>query len=122
MDVLGAHLAYLKSEFGEARTESVAGLTVLVVPNVVVGSGWNRDKVTIRVVIPAGYPHAHPDCFYVESALALASGAEPSNSAMQALGPDTYRWFSWHLTSWDGARDGLLQFIRSCQARLKEAR
>jgi Prokaryotic E2 family E len=122
MDVLGGHLNRLREEFPGARVKAVAGANVLVVPDVPVASGWNRHAVTIRVIVPAGYPHAHPDCFYVESDVMLASGAQPSNSALQALGSNTYRWFSWHLGTWDGSRDELLQFVRSCQARFRDLR
>jgi Prokaryotic E2 family E len=55
------------------------GQRLLVVPGVPTNAHWNIPTVTIRVVIPAGYPHVTLDCFYTDATLRLASGAEPGN-------------------------------------------
>jgi hypothetical protein len=123
MDVLARHRADVQHRYPAARFDpSQDGQRLLVVPGVVVGPGWNQQEATIRVLIPAGYPHVNPDCFYTEAALRLASGAEPGNSSLQAVFGEQYRWFSWHLAAWDPNTGTLDRYIRFCEARLKEAR
>jgi hypothetical protein len=93
---------------------------MLVVPEVATGAGWNHEQVTLRLVVPSGYPHVQPDCFYTEPQPALATGAEPTNSSLQPLFGGQYRWFSWHLSAWDPASGSLDQYVRFCERRLKE--
>lgn len=123
VNILAKHLGRLRTSYPGAHTEPTSdGMTMLHVPAITVDSGWNRTEVALMIMIPAGYPHVKPDCFYADADLRLASGAEPGNSTIQVLSGRQYRWFSWHLTSWDAAKDGLEQFVRSCERRLREHR
>src|SRR5690349_5546686 len=98
MDVVAAQVAEVQRRYADARLEQAQdGNRVLVVPDVPVCAGWSMPAVTIRVLVPAGYPHVQPDCFYTEAELQLAGGAEPSNSALQPMFGGQYRWFSWHV-------------------------
>jgi hypothetical protein len=123
MNAVDRQLRLLQGRHPGARIENkVDGHQVLVVPDVPTGLGWNRDRVEIAVIIPVGYPQVRLDCFYAAADLRLASGAEPGNSSSQTVFGRTYRWFSWHVASWDPARDGLDQYVRFCESRLREAR
>jgi len=121
MDVVLTQLADIQHRYPDARVEpSPDGQRVLVVPDVPVAEGWNLPAVTLRVLVPMGYPHAHPDCFYAEEQLRLASGAEPANSSIQPILGGQYRWFSWHLGNWHEATGSLDQYVRFCERRLRE--
>jgi hypothetical protein len=123
MDAATQQLADVQLRFPQARLDpSPDGQSVLVVPGVPVAEGWNIPAVTVRVLVPMGFPHAHPDCFYVDQQLALASGAEPTNSSIQMIPGGPCRWFSWHLGSWDVISGSLDQYLRFCERRLKDAK
>ena len=98
------------------------GQRVLVVPDVLLPAGWNRSVVTIRVLIPVGYPQVKLDCFYTDADLLLASGGAPNSSGPQQVFGATYLWFSWHVNDWNSRTATLDQYVRVCEARLKEVR
>lgn len=122
MDRLAGQLSALQTRYPEARLELADGQRVLVVPDVPTGSGWSGTETTVRVIIPAGYPQVSPDCFYTERQLRLVTGAEPTNTSLQAVLGGQYRWFSWHLASWSPQTGSLDQFVRFCESRLKDPR
>ena len=121
IDLVGAQLQSLRKRHPSARVEQASdGQRCLVVPDVKTVPGWNVDRVTLRVVIPAGYPHTKLDCFYTEAQLRLASGAEPQSSALQPAFGGQYRWFSWHVGTWDASTASLDQYVNFCRRRLRE--
>jgi hypothetical protein len=107
---------------GAAIESMPGGQDLLVVPMVPLPPGWNRPAATVSILVPTGYPHARLDCFYTEPDLRLANGADPANSSVQAVFGGQYRWFSWHVTSWDPVTGTLDRYVRFCESRLKEAR
>lgn len=123
MDLIASQVADVQRRYPGACVEQAAdGQRVLLVPEVPAGAGWNPPVATLRIVIPAGYPHVRPDCFYTDENLRLASGAEPANSSIQPVFGGQYRWFSWHLSAWDEGNGSLDQYVRFCERRLREAR
>jgi Prokaryotic E2 family E len=123
MDLLTRQLADVRRRYPGTRIgASPDGQRLLVVPGVPAGVGWSAPTVEVLVLIPAGYPHVHPDCFYTEAGFRLASGAEPNCSFIQPILGGQYRWFSWHLGVWDPVSGTLDRYIRFCESRLKEAR
>jgi Prokaryotic E2 family E len=123
MDLLTRQLADIQKRYPDARFgASPEGHRLLIVPGVPAGPAWSDPTVSVFVLIPAGYPHVHPDCFYTEAGFRLASGAEPSSSCVQAILGGHYRWFSWHSCGWDPATGTLDRYVRFCETRLKEAR
>lgn len=123
MDLIAQQLEELRGRVPAASLErSPEGHQVLLVPGCRLGPGWSQEAVGIRFLIPAGFPHVQPDCFYVDPELRLASGAEPANSSIQAVFGGQFRWFSWHLASWDPLRGTLDRYLRFCQRRLGQAR
>jgi Prokaryotic E2 family E len=123
MDLLTQQLADIQRRYPLARLEAApGGARVLVVPDVPVCPGWNQASTTVRVLVAVGYPHVKPDCFYVDTSLRLAASGEPAASNIQTAFGGHYRWFSWHVTSWDPTRGSLDQFLHVCESRLREAR
>jgi hypothetical protein len=72
-------------------------------------------------MILAGFPNVKPDCFYTDASLLLGAGGNPANSVVQSLPQGTYRWFSWHIATWQPS-DTLDKYVRSCEARLRDIR
>lgn len=123
MDVVDQQLLDVLRRYPGARIQANAdGTRLMVVPSVPVASGWTAATATVLVLVPVGYPHVKLDCFYTESTLRLATGAEPASSNVQAVFGGSYRWFSWHLATWDPTRSSLVQYVRFCESRLKEVR
>jgi hypothetical protein len=123
VDVLADQLAGIQRRYPAARIEPApGGSRVLVVPGVALCPGWNAPATTICALVPVGFPHVKPDCFYADAALRLAAGAEPASSSLQDVLGSPYRWFSWHISTWDPARGSLGQYLRVCEDRLRQAR
>lgn len=100
------------------------GEFVIKFPGIKLPQGWSQDETSARIVVPAGYPFAAPDCFWVDPGLTLANGIPPQASNQQVL-PHTGEmttWFSWHVSGWNPNRDTLLSFYRLILRRLHEVR
>lgn len=105
------------------------GSSLITVPGVEIGPGWNQNVVTVLFVAPPGFPAARPDCFWVEpTGLRLASGGTPhaSNDSNPIPGDDPpgrrTTWFSWHLETWNPNTDTLATFFNAIMVRLRPAR
>lgn len=121
----------LECEFEELR-ERFVGATIrridaqwlVSVPTVALTAGWNAPSTTVHFLVPAGYPHANPDCFYVDQSLRLANGGLPQNAQLlelAGLGPTL--WFSYHLQrTWKPGRDRLITWMATILGRLRDVR
>ena len=87
-------------------------------------NGWNKEMTDVHFFVPTGYPHANPDCFYVDADVRLVNGSLPANAQLQQLGDlGQALWFSYHLSRpWKPGRDRLLTWVATIAARLAEAR
>lgn len=123
IDALDRQIHVVRSRYPDASIAAQPDGSQLVhVPSVPLPAGWSAWSTGIWFFLPAGYPTVRPDCFYADSELRLASGAEPGSSSVQMLSGTPRRWFSWHVTSWDETRDGLAQYVRFIERRLVEIR
>jgi hypothetical protein len=115
-------LERLKREFPEASFESRPdGSLIVVVPDVPLPPGWNKQLATVVFHAPVGYPAAQPDSFWADPDLRLASGAQPKNTGFQPTpsGGEPKLWFSWHIETWNPNRDSLLSYLKAIQNRLQ---
>lgn len=123
IDTLADQLADVQERYPESLlTAGSGGGQCLYVPGVALPPGWSLTTTPVWFIVPPGYPSVRPDCFFADVQLRLASGAEPMNSSIQPLDGLPLRWFSWHLSNWDSAHDGLVQYLRFVERRLSEAR
>lgn len=120
---LDDQLATLRARYPDVSvTLGADGGQRVHVPAVRLAAGWSLAVTDVWFVVPPGYPTVRPDCFYADADLKLAAGGEPASSAMQVPDGIPMRWFSWHLADWDGARDGLAQYVRFIERRLSQVR
>lgn len=88
--------------------------------------GWNKDTTELLVVIPAGYPTAAPDNFFVRNELRIADGSIPANfSENQSVLGSSWAQFSFHAKEWNPSSDiddgdSLLTFMLAVEQRLRE--
>ena len=123
IDTTEAQVLDVQRRFPAAHMESAPdGQRVLVVPGVRLAAGWNMSTVTIKVMVPVGYPQVKPDSFCADAGLRLQSGLDPTNSALQPIFGGQHRWFSWHLLSWEPTTGSLDQYVRFCERRLRDPR
>lgn len=121
---LERELEEVRERFPNASMRQVQGQWLVSVPDVPVPAGWSKTVATLHFFVSAAYPHANPDCFYVDGDMRLASGNMPQSSGPQQVeGAGTLLWFSWHLARpWKPGRDRLLTWIATVRARLEVAR
>jgi len=121
MDV-ASELDLVRERYPQAAVQEGEGQRALVVPGVELPDGWSHAETTISILVPVGFPHVGPDCFFADAELRLASGVEPQNSAMQRLLGRQQRWFSWHPAAWEAQSNSLGAYVRFCEGRLREVR
>lgn len=122
MTIQEQQLQRLQREFPNARLEARAdGSFLVVIPEVPLPQGWNKERTTIIFHAPVGYPAAKPDCFWADADLRLAGGAPPKNTGFQPppTGAEPKLWFSWHTESWNPNRDSLVSYLKAIQSRLQ---
>ena len=120
---LEPELCRLKEHYPEATVSTLSdGVVLVTLGQVTVPHGWSLSAPTLAFVVPAGYPAAQPDCFYVVEVLTLAGGQVPQNSGRQPLGGRDWTWFSWHLQSWRPGRDNLFTYARFVELRMSDVR
>src|SRR6266850_1845514 len=96
MTIQEQQLQRLQKEFPNARLEARPdGSFLVVIPEVPLPQGWNKDRTTIIFHAPVGYPAAKPDCFWADADLRLAGGASPKNTGFQPppTGAEPKLWF-----------------------------
>lgn len=116
---------------GAELVEDSAG-RYLIVPDVPVAAeyasagGGPAGRTTLLIVIPAGYPMAAPDMFWVDPPLRLPGGGEPSGTSYSAaMAGRSWQRFSWHYAeggaAWRPGVSNLLSHVAFCRARLARA-
>ena len=112
----------LRQRFLGAQMRRDGGATVVTIPEFQLPPGWNKSTASIHFVLPAGYPHANPDCFNADKDLRLADQSMPRSSQLQnlAIVGETL-WFSWHLKKpWKPNRDNLVSWVGVVHSRFLE--
>jgi hypothetical protein len=124
MSVLEEQLKELQEKFPNATLQALPGNQFLVVvPDYKIPPGWSKPNITIKFIVPTGYPVARPDCFWTDPDLRLARGDLPRSTGANPLPhvSGAHLWFSWHLTAWNPNDDSLLTYVHVIGKRLAEA-
>lgn len=114
----------LKAAFPRADLRPCGTNHMLVLPRFELPSGWNQPEVELMVIIPAGYPFAAVDMFWVSPSIALANGGMPEGAnQIESYNDSAWQRFSWHYSrSWNPNRDTLKSHIAFCAQRLTQLR
>lgn len=118
-------LEEVRQHFPLARLEQTPQCGYLVVPDYPLPAHWDRNRTTLMVMVPHGYPLAALDMFWVNPHLRLRDGreAQAANCFEQHMG-DTWQRFSWHYSGplgWRPGQSSLLTHLRFANSRLNQA-
>ena len=126
MTLLEEQIEVLRSQYPDVAVRSLpSGAALVLLPNVLLPEGWSKNSTAIRFLVPVGYPHAKPDCFWADADLRLASGDTPANTggtAIPEINEAGHLWFSWHTARWNPNRDSLLTYVNVVKNRLRDTR
>lgn len=124
---LDQEIALLRKEYPAVRHSE--NYDWVVVKDVPLPDGYNRDATEILTFLPAGYPETPPDNFFVPAGLRLTNGDQIDAFNRNHRTHEGEQWarFSWHEDSgWSPTEDvkdasNLLTFMGTVEERLKEA-
>jgi Prokaryotic E2 family E len=120
-DLLDEQMAAVAQAYPGATIRETGDGTHIVAARLPLHTGWSTSSTLARFLVPIPFPAAQPDCFYADPGLRLSSGAMPTNAGLQPLAGEQLMWFSWHVASWNPARDSLLSYVRFIAERLRRA-
>lgn len=124
MTPLEHELEEVRERFPNASMRQASNQWLVSVPDVPVPPGWTKSVATLHFFLSAAYPHANPDCFYIDGDMRLANGNMPQSSGIQHVdGAGDLLWFSYHLARpWKPGRDRLQTWIATIRGRLADVR
>jgi hypothetical protein len=97
----------------------------VVVLDVLLPSGWNKERTEVRFVLPAGFPLSMPpSSFWCDGDLRLANGGMPAlTNLLKMPGEDEPRlWFLHALRAWHPGKDTIVTYFYTVRLRLQKAR
>jgi hypothetical protein len=69
---------------------------LVTVPDLPMPPGWNKDRATVHLLLPPGYPTAKPNGFETDTGILLASGQKPTAGyGEHAIDGIAYSHFCW---------------------------
>jgi len=80
------------------------------------------SEADLLIEIPAGYPNAPLDMFWINPEIKLANGVAPQQTETRAdyHGKSWQRWSRHYVTPWRSGVDSLRSFVQSIIAELKK--
>jgi E2/UBC family protein E len=95
--LLDRQLKRLKDSYPSAVVEHRQdGSALLTVPDLPMPPGWDRPRITISMILPAGYPTAKPSGFETAHDLQLADGRTPTaGRGDHTIDGQRYAHFCW---------------------------
>jgi hypothetical protein len=86
--------------------------------------GWNKERITVSVLLPPGYPTAKPNGFEADHDIALASGQKPSSGyGEHPIDGRMYAHFCWQpQPPWENDANELWKRVKFALLRFSEVR
>lgn len=109
-----ADKAWLQARGFEFEVILEGGMTNLIIRSYQLPVGYSHGAVDLLVRLPAGFPDAAPDMFWVDPRITLASGAEaPASNVYESHVGRQWQRFSRHLAggAWRPGIDSLESWI-----------
>ncbi|MEW8441816.1 MAG: E2/UBC family protein [Candidatus Thiodiazotropha taylori] len=116
-------LAAIQHQFDQIDIVQSGQLRLIVIHNVPIPKGWDRDSTDLMIQVPPSYPPAALDMFWIFPHIKLPSGAWPNRGdQFEQHGGVNWQRFSWHYAGnrWHPSRDSLSSHLRFCMTRLSQ--
>lgn len=93
----------------------------LIISDYPVPAGYDRDEVDLLLRLPAGFPDAPPDMFWMEPFVAYADGSVPPQTEVREPhhGRTWQRWSRHLAVAWRPGIDSLQSYLRLIRTDLK---
>jgi len=89
-------LRRLRETYSQAEiVERPDGSILINVRDLPLPRAWNRERITVSLLLPPGYPTAKPNGFEADRDVALASGQKPPGYGEHAIDGRMYAHFCW---------------------------
>ena len=83
-------------------------------------AGWSKSETRLLLITDISYPNSKLDMFWVDTDLKLQSGNIPQCAAtLETHLGENWQRFSWHVQTWNPARDNLMTYLATVDARLR---
>lgn len=98
----------------------VGGEVHLIIHDYDFPAAYLPRKADLLIILPAGYPNAHPDMFWTYPDVKRANGAWPVNSDQhQAYGDRNWqRWSRHYQGQWRAGIDGLRSYLAAVRTEV----
>lgn len=93
----------------------------LIIKDYPLPAGYDRDKVDLLLRLPAGFPDAPPDMFWMEPFVAYADGSVPPQTDLREVhhGRTWQRWSRHLAIAWRPGVDNLRSYLRLIRTDLE---
>lgn len=119
-DLLTEHIDLLKAQGFEIEVIDVVQEICIIFKNYALPRGiWSRDTVDLLVITHPSYPNAKMDMFWVDPAITLKNGSQPKSVSSLGKCNRTWQQFSWHVSTWNPARDNVITYLDVVNERLR---
>lgn len=119
-DLLAEHIDTLRSQGFDI--DVIDGPEICIIfNNYTAPKIWSRNMVDLLVVAHPSYPNAKMDMFWVDPPLTLKDGREPKSVSTVNKCSRNWQQFSWHVNTWNPAKDNLITYLDVVNDRLRRA-
>lgn len=113
---------WLKDKGFEFEVVAESGLTNLIIKNYPLPPGFDQKQTDLLIRLPAGFPDAPPDMFWVDPEIKLAKTGvhAPASDNFESYVSRTWQRFSRHLAqgAWRPGVDSLESWLHSIRTLL----
>jgi hypothetical protein len=83
--------------------------------------GWNKKETRLLLISDISYPNSKLDMFWVDVDLKLDGGRVPqAGGTVETYNGQQWQRFSWHVQKWNPARDNVITYLDTIDARLRQ--
>ena len=115
---LQAHVDALRKEGRTVETIPGDEIGVIIKAYPVPTAIWNQSSADLLIKAHPTYPNARIDMFWLDPPISLRRGVPANAATMETQFGRQWQRFSWHVASWDPARDNLLTYLTVVDDRL----
>lgn len=114
---------FLKSKGLDFEVVPDGQMFALIISGYPLPPGYDHDEVDLLLRLPAGFPDAPPDMFWMEPFVAYADGSAPSQTQVREshYGRTWQRWSRHLAVAWRPGIDNLQSYLRLIRTDLEAA-